>query len=99
MGALSQSVLETSTMAEDTLVLISQLQDGTSEWKKKDAWDFGCDPERKGNVFLLFEKEVLDIQAKEETISVENCDGDGCRVVTWPPACASQGFFPGCFCS
>ena len=54
------SVLGSSTMAEDTLILISQLQDETSGGKR-DLWDFGSYPERKGNG-LLFEKEVLDIQ-------------------------------------
>ena len=47
-------------MAEDTLVIISQLQDGSSEGRR-DLWDFGSYPDRKGNG-LLFEKEVLDIQ-------------------------------------
>jgi len=32
----------------------------------KALWDFGSYPERKDNDGLLFEKEVLDIQAKEE---------------------------------
>ena len=52
--------LRSSTMAEDTLILISQLQHETSDGKK-DLWDFGSYPERKCEG-LLFEKVVLDIQ-------------------------------------
>ena len=53
-------------MAEDALVIISQLQDGSSEGRR-DLWDFGSYPERKGNG-LLFEKEVLDIQVGKGSI-------------------------------
>merc|ERR1712233_126676 len=53
-----------SVMAGDTYNLISQLQVQTSGGKR-DLWDFGSYPERKDDG-LLFEKEVLDIQAKEE---------------------------------
>ena len=47
-------------MAEDTHVLISQLQAQTSDGRE-DLWDFGSYQERKGDC-LLFEKEVLAIQ-------------------------------------
>ena len=48
-------------MAEDTYQLISQLQEAQTSDGRKDLWDFGSYPERKGNG-LLFEKEVLAIQ-------------------------------------
>ena len=48
-------------MAEDTYELISQLQEAQTSDGRKDLWDFGSYPERKGNG-LLFEKEVLAIQ-------------------------------------
>ena len=53
-------------MAEDILILISQLQRETSDGKR-DLWDFGSYPERKGDG-LLFEKEVLDIQVGKMSI-------------------------------
>ena len=53
-------------MAEDTLILISQLQHETSDGKK-DLWDFGSYPERKGDG-LLFEREVLDIQVGKGSV-------------------------------
>ena len=52
---------QSPTMAEDTYQLISQLQEAQTSDGRKDLWDFGSYPERKGDG-LLFEKEVLAIQ-------------------------------------
>merc|ERR1712018_118046 len=64
-----------SVMAGDTYNLISQLQVQASNGRR-DLWDFGSFPEGKDDG-LLFEKEMLDIQAEEEeSTPVEESESD-----------------------